>query len=333
MTRLADVIRGWFGWCPNTSSLPTAPVIRTAPSVTAEASVPGGGAGGSGRLDRGVSLALGSLRILFGNWQLLGFAVLTGLVFLFSLVSTFTLLYLSGIHPLAGPGIVTGSLPIVIAKGSPVWIILTFLNNYATVFCSTILLAGLISCVLHLLAGREATIRGGLTAAIPHLPPLAVWALIYATISTIVSIVTDRYPEGYLLIFTMTGVILLFGILMLFVVPVIVIEGKGLGGAMRESLFLIRKTWGEILAGLFVFIIIYAVAVFVSLMPAAAVAFPSGDQQFIGLAAALSLFVIMGVMMVYTTAVGIFLTGLYSSARTGSIPSLFEGKQAAAVSD
>ncbi|MGA2917524.1 SdpI family protein [Methanoregula sp.] len=49
MTRVAEVIRGWLGWCPNAHALRTTPPVFAIPPVTVHPAQPDGGAGGPGR--------------------------------------------------------------------------------------------------------------------------------------------------------------------------------------------------------------------------------------------------------------------------------------------
>ena len=67
----------------------TPPVI--AALQAAILSDPEGGAGGSGLIDHGITLATGSIRTLIRNRQLLWFSFLTGLVLMFGLVSSLAL--------------------------------------------------------------------------------------------------------------------------------------------------------------------------------------------------------------------------------------------------
>jgi hypothetical protein len=331
MTRFTDVIRGWFGWCPNTNTLRTAPVILTAPSVTADASVPGGGAGGSGRLDRGVNLALGSLRILLANRQLFWFSLLSSLVILFSLVATYTLQFISGINPFHAFDYAMAPLPVLIAQGSPAWLALTFLSQFIVLFCSTYLLAALVYCVSSLLSGTTATLREGLSAVKKHGYPISVWALVYALVATVQSVVVYLYPEDILLIL-LSGVLFIpFGFVTMFVIPVIVLAGKGLAGAVAESLSLLRKTWGEIILCLVAWLVIWVIVAVAALVPAITIGFPSNNMELIKFTIFLYLLVLMAMIVIYTTAAGIFVTGLYTYAKTGRVPALFAGKPAVAV--
>jgi hypothetical protein len=328
-TRISEIIHEWMGWCPNANARPlqTATPVITAPPVTINPAQPDGGAGGPGRLDRGVDLALGSLRILFGNGRLLWFPVLSGIVLAFSFITTFGLQYLSGTTPLTGSGLVAGPQTVLIAKGSLVWLALAFATQWVTAFCITFLLAGLITCVSLLLSGRTATLGEGLSNAVNHLWPLAGWATVFAVIGTIQSFAMNLYPGNLFLVFFLSLLMIPLGILTIFVVPVIILEGTGLAGAVAGSLSIIRKTWGEILVCFFVYIVLWFIVALVTLIPVAAIAFPSGNPALISLFAYVYMLVLMVMIMIYMAADGIFLTGLYTYAKTGRVPGMFVGKQ------
>lgn len=332
MARFTEAIRGWLGWCPNTRSLPTATVIRTAPSVTADASAPGGGAGGPGRLDRGINLALGSLRILFGNRQLFWFSLLSALVILFSLVATFTLQYVSGINPFQAFDYALAPLPVIVVLGSPAWFVLTFLSQFIVLFCSTYPLAALVFCVSLLLSGKGTTLREGVSAVKKHGYPIAGWALVYALVAAVRSVVVYLYPDNILLILLTGALFIPTGFITMYVIPVIVLEGKSLAGAVAESLSILRKTWGELLLCLVVWLGIWIIVAVAALVPAIAIGFPSGNMGLINFTIFLYLLVLMAMIVIYSTAAGIFITGLYTYAKTGRVPAQFEGDKGMAVS-
>jgi hypothetical protein len=329
ITRISEIIHEWMGWCPNANARPlrTATPVITAPQSTVNPAQPGGGAGGPGRLDRGVDLALGSLRILFGNARLLWFPVLSGIVLAFSVITTFGLQYLSGTTPFTGSGLITEPQVVLIAKGSLVWLSLTFATQWVTTFAITLMLAGLITSVSYLFSGRTATLREVLSNTVNHLRPLAGWATVFAAIGTIQSIVLNLYPGNIFLVFFLSLLMIPLGILTIFVVPVIILEGTGLAGAVAGSLSIIRKTWGEILVCFFVYIVLWFIVALVTLIPVAAIAFPSGNPALISLFSYVYMLALMVMIMIYMAADGIFLFGLYTYAKTGRVPGMFVGKQ------
>jgi hypothetical protein len=96
-------------------------------------------------------------------------------------------------------------------------------------------------------------------------------------------------------------------------------------GAIRESLSLFRKTWGEILLCCFFFGLFFSAVASISLLPMIAVGVPSGDRVSLGITIALYEFVLLLALMIGTTVIGILLMGLYTCAKTGRTPEAFCG--------
>jgi hypothetical protein len=300
----------------------TAPMVIATPPVTINPAQPEGGAGGSGRIDRGFSLFFGSIRILIRNRQLFWFSFMTGLVLLFSLITTIALQFFSGTDPLTGGSLVTGSAT-MIAKGSFVWLALTFASQLITVFCSLFLMIGVITCVSLLLSGRAATVRDGLSNARDHLGSIAGWAVVFSIIGTIQSALVSLYPENFSLVVISGIIVVCLYLGTLLGIPVFVFEEKSLIGAIMGSLSLFRKTWGEILVCCFFFGLLFFAIAFVSLLPVISIGFPSDNPLFLGITVALYEFVLLVAIVIGTTVIGILLIGLYTFAKTGQMPGTF----------
>jgi hypothetical protein len=320
---LAQTIRKYLGWCPNARPICASQMAITAPGVTTQPVKPAGEADGSERIDRGFNLFFGSIRILFRNRQMFWFSFLTGLVLLFSLMTTIALQFFSGIDPLTGGNLAMGSPATLIARGSLVWYTLTFSSQLIAVFCALFLMVGLITCVSLLLSGRAATIREGLSNARSHVRSIAGWAVVFAIVGTVQSVLTNLYPENFSLV-VISGIVVVFLYLVtLFVIPIFVFEEKSLIGATMGSLSLFRKTWGEILLCCFFFGLLFYAVAFISLLPMVIIGFPSGDRVSLGVTVALYEFVLLIAIMIGTTVIGILLIGLYTFAKTGRMPEAF----------
>jgi len=319
----SETVKHYLGWCPDASALHSAQTVITTPPATINPLQPDGEADGSGRIDRSFSLFFGSIRILFRNRQLFWFSFLTGLVLLFSLMTTIALQFFSGIDPLTGGNLATGSPATLIARGSLVWYTLTFSSQLIAVFCALFLMVGLIMYVSLLLSGRSATIHEGLSNARSHVRSIAGWAVVFTIVGTVQSVLTNLYPENFSLV-VISGIIVVFLYLVtLFVIPIFVFEEKSLIGAIKGSLWLFRKTWGEILLCCFFFSLLFYAVAFVSLLPMVIIGFPSGDRVSLGVTVALYEFVLLIAIMIGTTVIGILLIGLYTFAKTGRMPEAF----------
>jgi hypothetical protein len=327
---VANIIRKYLGWCPNARTMRTAlPVIAT-PPATIHPAQPDGGAGGSGRIDRGIKLALGSIRILFRNRRLLWFSLLTGLVMIISLASGLYLQFISGTTPFPGTNLVTSPASILIARGSLPWIALTFITGLTTTFLTYYLPAALIACVSLILSGRAATIRDGLAHAGRYLRPLLVWAIIWAFVGTVESFIISSStspngsPGNFGLTLIAMVVLAVIGVLTLFVVPLIVLSNESLFPAVTESVALFRKIWGEIIACFFILFLIAFAVLLVSLIPMIAIGFSIATAGAIVVTYILVMFVLL---FIGSTIVEIAIVGLYMYGKTGTLSAMYEGKQ------
>jgi len=327
MTLSLDYIRRKMGWCPNAHPLHTAQPVIVIPPVTVNPGQPGGGAGGSGRIDRGAKLAVGSIKILIRNKRLLWFSLLSGLVLLFSLVTNMYIQVISGTNPFYGTGLVMAAGTIVIAKGSLPWFVLTFVVGLISTFLTCYLLAGLIACASQILSGRTITLREGLSRAGDHIQPLAGWAVIGALAGIALSFVTNSYTASIPIILISMAATVVFGVLTMFVVPAIVMNDEGLFSAILKSVLLFRKMWGEIIACAAIFFLIVLGIYLVALVPVIMIGFSSGSTAMLGVVIVLYMLVMMIILFIGSTIVGIATLGLYAYGTTDRLPGMFEKQQ------
>lgn len=97
------------------------------------------------------------------------------------------------------------------------------------------------------MAGGDARLRDGVMVARRHLPALLGWALLNATVGTVLRGLEERLgPVGRWLA---AGAGVVFAIATLLVVPVLVLEGSRPVPAVRRSVRLFRERWGEAAVG------------------------------------------------------------------------------------
>jgi hypothetical protein len=108
-----------------------------------------------------------------------------------------------------------------------------------------------------------------------------------------------------------------------FVVPVLVLEDKGVVDSVKESVFLIKKTWGESIVGAGSIMIIFVAIGVVALLGVFATMLLGNMIVFV---IALVLFLILVVILAIVASAmqGIFVTALYTYAKTGTVPSAFD---------
>lgn len=348
-TRIAKIFHEWMGWCPNAPAKRTASACLSTPLVTANPLEPDGGSGGTGRFDRGIGIATGSIRTLIRERQLLWFSFLTGCVMAFMFFANYALQRL-------------GSYPFD-AIDLPRWLILTFAIELCTVFCLTVLLAGLILCLSPGETGRPRSYREGLSLAKSHLRPLAEWSVIIALCGTALyafinyvgythytlSPVLSQFPFNFIRVpevysigpiggtyaisYGVTSTLILSGInimlclLSLFFVPMLVLESKQLPDAVAESVGLVKKCWRETVICFLLFGLIFLAVSLTALLfrfvysivyPDMLLFWRPGAEWIAG--AALYMLVWFILAMIGSTAGGISLFNLYTYAKTGRMP-------------
>jgi hypothetical protein len=351
MTQISEIIQKWMGWCPNAQTIRSSSAILSTPPVSLHSVEPDGGPGGSGRISRGINLALGSIKSLIQNKSLLWFSFLTGLVVLFMIASeTFYIANLEIITPLL----------IGIPVMDSIWVfdIRLFLLQVISIFCIDLLLAGLILSISPANTGRPATVREGLSGAWKNKGPLAVLAVIMALLGTALFEIAIQNPfVGHFLFTALMNVFylpyayyipdaissalfficialfinfLLF-VLTLFVLPIIVLENKNLPAALTGSISLMKGLWREIIGCILVFGAIAIGVSLISVLIGMTPAFVNYDYDFFHSRGKMLMIIICFLyvigwwilMTIGSTAVGIAIRNLYSFGKTGRMPDKF----------
>lgn len=184
------------------------------------------------------------------------------------------------------------------------WFIVIFFN------------VAVIHCAKMRLDGGDPTVGDGFRAAAQHLPRIAMWALISATVGVILRVIAERGKIIGRIVASLLGAG--WSIATYFIVPVMIFEKRSLRDSVKQSASLISKSWGESLvaAG--------GIGAFSMLMAIPGLALPIAGM-FISASAAI---VLLGVMVVYWIGLAvvssalsaIFRTGLYLYAAEGKTP-------------
>ncbi len=260
-------------------------------------------------IGRSIALVKTSWGILTGDKKLLVFPVLSGIVTLIVLASFILPLLLSGtVFSQAPAGQVPG-------------IVYLFIFYVACYFVAIFFNTGLITCVDAHLRGRDATVAEGLSNALRHAGSIVVWAIIAATVGVILRAIGQRSGLVGKIAVAIAGGIWSF--ITIFVVPILVLEDKGVFEAMRESVSLFRRTWGESVVGSVSIGLVFAAVLVLGLLGLAAALF-TGNAAVLILAAALFLVLLVVAGVVTSAMQGIFVVALYTYAKTGTVPGPFE---------
>lgn len=219
------------------------------------------------------------------------------------------------------------------ASGSPpaqhvVYYGILFLFYFVNYFIIIFFNSAVVACAVFRMRGGDPTVKTGLNAAMTRLPQIAGWALLSATVGMLLRMLEGnrrRNAIGRII----AGVLgMAWSVMTFLVIPVLVVEKKGPVDAVKESVRLLRKTWGEQLIGNFSFGLIFLFLSFVGIVPI--IAGVMLIHQSVGIAVsliALGALYLIGVSLVQSTLQTIFQAAVYLYARDGRAPAGFPEDQ------
>ena len=267
---------------------------------------------------RGWSLFKTSMAIVWEDKTLLLLPLLSGLILILLIMS-----FIGGIVGVLFWG------PVIGIAGWPqlaIAFVLGLIMYFLAYFVSTYLNAALIACATLKLEGGNPTIADGLAVARTRLGLILRWSLIAATVSAILRALQSSKGSSLLKSIAMiAGVI--WSTAIFFVVPVIVYEGLTPWKAIKRSVAIMRKAWGESFSGYLGLGLVFGLLLLVGLL-----------FFFLGLILysmtnILMFFVFFLIIaLIYWTIVGLYcaaahgvlLAALYRYARTGKVSRGFE---------
>jgi uncharacterized protein DUF6159 len=219
------------------------------------------------------------------------------------------------------------SVPVSMGHWDYVWLFLYYLATY---FVVVFFNSGLVACVRIRLDGGNPTVRDGFAFATANIGRIFQWAVVSATVGTILRTVEER--AGWLGQIVISLIGLAWSLATAFVVPVLVHEQVGPIEAVKRSAQTFRKTWGETVVaniGLSLAFTLLSLAALPVLILAIV-----GGVMLMDTSAAVGLVVLLGglaLCLIYWIALGIvqstlqsiFLTACYQYATTGVVPGAF----------
>jgi hypothetical protein len=195
------------------------------------------------------------------------------------------------------------------------------INYFVIVFFN----AALVSCALKRMAGENPTVTYGLQQAASRLPQIAAWAVVSATVGVVLKMIESKSEWIGKLVASLVGAG--WAIATYFVVPILVVEQVGPLEALKRSTSLMRRTWGETLAGkMGVGLVVLAAMLpgFAAIALGTVAAGASGQPILAGVGVALGVVWILGVSLVSAAVQSILLTALYLYAAEGTTPPQFD---------
>ena len=264
------------------------------------------------RLSNSWALVKASWRVLLADKELLIFPLISGIAS-FLVILTFAVpSFFAGLFDNFGGGIIS----YVVA-----YIFYVVMSTVAIFFNAAIVGAASIR-----LKGGDPTVGDGLRIAFSHLDKIVGYALINATVGVILRAVRERGGAIGSIASSLVG--MAWNIATFLVVPVLVVEGVGPIEAVKRSGALLKKTWGEQIAGNFSIGLIFGLLTLVIIIPSALLVVGAitllQSPLLVGAIVLLAVSAMVFLNLVGSTLTAIYTTAVYQYAATGSAGDFFD---------
>ena len=264
-----------------------------------------------GRFRNSLDLAKSSWGVLSSDRELI-------LLPLFSFIATivvgatFVLPIISLSHTTGADGSQSSSF-------GPVEYILFFVGYVVLAYITIFFNAALVHAADERMRGGDPTIGSALRGAASRAGQILPWAIVSATVSLVLRAIQERGGIFARIAAGFAG--LAWSLVTFLVLPILVIEGLGVGSAIKRSSELFKRTWGEqVIANAGIGLVGF-VAVVAGLPLLLLAATGIGILQVIGIAAFVAW---VGLVVCVTSALsGVFQTALYHYAANGMPPAAF----------
>jgi hypothetical protein len=259
-----------------------------------------------------------SFRVITADIELILYPILAGIFSVLFMVSIAVPAFLPYMMSQAG----------LESISTPLMIIVAFLYYLGLAFITTFFNVCVVYTAKKRFEGGNAVFFETLQFAISKIHLIFMWSLLAATVGMILRIL-DHLAEkmggiGRIIFNVLTSFIgLIWGIAIIFVVPAMVYKDMGPFEAIKESVRILKQTWGESLIRYYGLGLIQGMVIFVGLILSVGIGFVLFALFSLpGLILAIALFVIfVGVVaIVFSLANTIFNTALFVYADQGIVP-------------
>lgn len=180
-----------------------------------------------------------SWEVLKSDKELALFPVLSSLACLLLLASFIVPAVVSGAFDDGAPGAEEGS-------GQALALLLSFAFYFGSYFIVTFFNTALVSCALRRLEGGNPTIGYGIGEASSRLGLILQWTLLASVVGMILQALEEKAGWPGKIVISLIGT--LWSLATFFVVPILVVERLGPVDALKRSVSLLKRTWGEQIA-------------------------------------------------------------------------------------
>jgi len=195
-----------------------------------------------------------------------------------------------------------------------------FANYFVIIFFN----AALVAAALFWMRSGDSSISSGLSAAAKRLPQILGWALVSATVGLILRLIENANEKIGRFAAAILGSAWTF--LTYLVVPVIVVEGKGPVASLKDSVKMLKDTWGQQLTGGFAFGLVYFLLSLlgVGIIAGAGYLYSVTNNGVIFVAGiAIAAIYWLGLILVSAVMTPVFQAALYVYAKDGKAPGSF----------
>jgi hypothetical protein len=203
-------------------------------------------------------------------------------------------------------------------------VVIGFVFYLSTSFVIVFFNTALACCALVRFNGGNPTLDDGLRAAWARLPQILGWALLSATVGTILKQVEERAPLVGKFIVGLIG--MAWAAVTFLVVPILAAEKLGPIAAVKRSAGLLRQTWGEALVGQVSLSAVQFVFTLPAIVALVAAGYFSTVAQSIWPVAVLGIVAVLYFILlaiVFSTLQQILLAAVYQYAAQGTVPAGF----------
>jgi hypothetical protein len=198
-----------------------------------------------------------------------------------------------------------------------------YVVTYTVIFFANTALVG---AAMIRLEGGDPTLKDGIQVASKHFFHILGYALVAATVGVILNRVNEKSKGFGRFIVSLVGVA--WNMATFLVVPVLAVEGIGPFNAIKRSVELLKKTWGEQIAGNLGLGAVSGLMIFVVIiggmaLGAGAVMLDAGPVLPI-LVGALTVLALVVVGLISSALNGIYTAAVYQYAASGEVGGFFE---------
>jgi hypothetical protein len=188
-------------------------------------------------LSRSWQLVKASAAVLKADKELIVFPIVSGIAVLILTIS------------FALPMLLTGVVNADNGSIQPIFYLVTFLFYLAQYFVIFLCNTALVGAALIRLRGGDPTVTDGWRIASSRLSKIFGYAIIAATLGMILRVLSEKAGVLGKLVISLIGFV--WNVATFLVVPILAVEGIGPIDAVKRSVELLKRTWGEQLAGNF----------------------------------------------------------------------------------